>query len=88
MRFLRRRAPGGAVDPPCKGRAPYTPFGGGARKCLGETFALTQTTLALATIASAWQLSPVSGNKPRRGIGTTLTPKKLRLRLHRRDLDN
>ncbi|MGW5383919.1 cytochrome P450 [Nocardia sp. NPDC003963] len=61
----------------------YIPFVGGARKCLGSDFALTQIVLALASIASRWTMEPVPG-RVRRGIGTTLAPNRLRLRLHLR----
>jgi cytochrome P450 len=39
----------------------YFPFGGGARRCIGEGFARTEGVVALATIASRWRLRPVPG---------------------------
>jgi cytochrome P450 len=40
----------------------YFPFGGGARRCIGEGFAWTEGVLALATIARRWRLRPVDGH--------------------------
>ena len=37
-------------------RFAYFPFGGGGRQCIGESFAMMEATLALATIAQRWQL--------------------------------
>src|SRR6185369_4322174 len=34
----------------------YFPFGGGARVCIGESFAWMEGVLLLATIAQAWRL--------------------------------
>jgi cytochrome P450 len=39
-------------------RGTFIPFGGGARKCIGESFAMMEATLALATITARWQLNP------------------------------
>jgi cytochrome P450 len=40
-------------------RGAFTPFAGGTRKCIGDVFAMTQATLALASIATRWQLNPL-----------------------------
>ncbi|MFD4406625.1 cytochrome P450 [Nocardia sp. NPDC058499] len=61
----------------------YIPFVGGARQCLGRDFALTHTVLALATISARWALQPLPG-RVRRGVGTTLAPNRLQLRLRDR----
>ena len=37
-------------------REMFFPFGGGARKCIADQFAMNEVTLALATIASRWRL--------------------------------
>src|SRR5262249_49953256 len=37
-------------------RYAYFPFGGGPRICIGNSFALTEATLVLATIASKYRL--------------------------------
>jgi cytochrome P450 len=44
-----------ADEQPPRGR--YSPFGSGPRKCIGDTFALTQAVMALATIVSRWELT-------------------------------
>ncbi len=41
----------------------YFPFGGGPRKCIGDTFALVEATLVLATLARKFDLElPVGAN--------------------------
>ncbi|MGF7238929.1 MAG: cytochrome P450 [Frankia sp.] len=35
----------------------YFPFGGGARKCIGDQFSLTEVVLAVATIVARWRLT-------------------------------
>ena len=37
-------------------RFAYLPFGGGPRQCIGNTFALTEAVLILATMAQRYQL--------------------------------
>jgi pentalenene oxygenase len=39
----------------------YTPFGGGARKCIGEAFGMTEAILALASVVAHWQFDPLPG---------------------------
>jgi cytochrome P450 len=63
----------------------YFPFGGGPRICIGNTFAMLESVLLLATIAGQWsltsvpdhpiKLSPVLTLRPRYGI--RLVPKRL-----------
>jgi cytochrome P450 len=65
-------------------RGAFIPFGGGARKCIGDTFTMLEATLALATITTRWQLDPLPGivTQPRpRG---NLKPHPLRMRLRHR----
>jgi cytochrome P450 len=38
----------------------YFPFGGGARACIGERFAWTESVLLVATIAQRWRLQQAS----------------------------
>lgn len=40
----------------------YLPFGGGARRCIGESFAMMELVLVLATIAQRWRLALVAGH--------------------------
>lgn len=53
----------------------YFPFGGGGRQCIGESFALMEATLALATIAQRWRLALVPGQIIQPQPKITLRPK-------------
>ncbi|HLL72297.1 MAG TPA: cytochrome P450 [Pyrinomonadaceae bacterium] len=60
----------------------YFPFGGGARRCIGEGFAWMEGTLLVATIARRWRMRLVPGHavvphpritlRPKHGIRMTL----------------
>src|SRR5262249_41103389 len=39
-------------------RGAFVPFGGGSRKCIGDTFGMVEATLALVTLARGWELEP------------------------------
>ena len=41
----------------------FFPFGGGPRRCLGESFAMTEGVLLLATLARRWRLRLAEGHK-------------------------
>lgn len=56
-------------------RAAYFPFGGGARRCIGEGFAWTEGVLALATMAGRWRLLPDPGRPLRLEPVITLRPR-------------
>lgn len=56
----------------------YFPFGGGARLCIGESFAWTEMILLVATIAQRWRFTPVTPPEPEPRI--TLRPRNLRMR--------
>jgi cytochrome P450 len=56
-------------------RYSYIPFGDGTRRCLGETMALTQATLVLATICRRWKLRLRSGSRVVPQPLTSLRPK-------------
>ncbi|WP_320773835.1 cytochrome P450 [Streptomyces sp. CRN 30] len=76
----RWEEPGGA---PAE-RSAYIPFGAGARKCVGDRFALTEVALLLAAILSRWQLDEAPSSRPRPKPGTVLTPARLRMRVAER----
>lgn len=59
----------------------HLPFGGGARKCIGEAFGMTETVLALAVIASRWRLQTIPGRRIHPPLSVSLVPGGLRLRL-------
>jgi len=68
-------------------RFAYFPFGGGPRQCIGNTFAIMETALILATIAQKFRLRLVPGHtvapiasitlRPRHGIRITLEKRNL-----------
>lgn len=63
-------------------RFAYFPFGGGPRQCIGNSFALMEATLILATVAQKFRLKLVPGHpvvpfasitlRPRHGVRVTL----------------
>ncbi|GGX08740.1 cytochrome P450 [Streptomyces albulus] len=55
------------------------PFAAGARKCIGDTYAMTEAILALATITSRWRPDHLPGQRIRPALGTTLRPSKLHM---------
>jgi cytochrome P450 len=65
-------------------RFAYFPFGGGARQCIGEQFAWMEAVLVLATVAQAWRLELVPGQRvtpqplitlrARHGVRVTVRP--------------
>lgn len=62
----------------------YFPFGGGARKCIGDQFALMEGALVLTTIAQRWKLrlvphhpvvpQPLITLRPKHGMKMTINP--------------
>jgi cytochrome P450 len=58
-----------------RARFAYFPFGGGSRKCLGESFAWMESTLVLALLAQRWRLSLVRGHPIAPQPRITLRPK-------------
>ncbi|MFC8518759.1 cytochrome P450 [Streptomyces cylindrosporus] len=57
----------------------FVPFGGGARKCIGDQYGITEATLALATITARWKLRPAPGVRVRSNAGISLAPRGLRM---------
>ena len=53
----------------------YFPFGGGPRLCIGQSFALMEATLLLATIAPRFKLTLVPGHRVTPSALFTLRPK-------------
>jgi cytochrome P450 len=62
----------------------FIPFGGGARKCIGESFALTEATLALASVTARWRLQAAPGSVVRPAISSLLSPRGLLMTAWRR----
>lgn len=74
-RFLGEREK--AID-----RYAFIPFGGGARVCVGNAFAMRETTLVLATLASRYRVALVDPESVKPVPGVTLRPSgPLRVRL-------
>lgn len=68
-------------------RDAFIPFGGGARRCMGDQFGNTEAVLALATIAANWRMEPVGGTRVRPVAEASLRPHGLRLRATARTVD-
>jgi cytochrome P450 len=56
-------------------RFSYFPFGGGARQCIGESFAWMEGILILATLAQRWRLRLAPGHRVQPQPLITLRPK-------------
>ena len=54
----------------------HVPFGVGPRKCIGETFAMTEIFLALARIVPTWELKPRRMTRAPSSISFVLSPRK------------
>lgn len=66
-------------------RSTFIPFGGGARKCIGDEFSITETILALATIVARWRLRELPGQHIRPVASVSLRPLDgMRMRVHSR----
>src|SRR5204863_2010673 len=59
----------------------FVPFSGGPRSCIGEHFALLETTLALATIVSAVEIHSVDADFPVEVPYTTVAKGPIPVRL-------
>jgi cytochrome P450 len=54
------------------GATHFLPFGGGSKRCLGAAFAQAELAIALATIASAWELK-LASDAPERSTRRNIT---------------
>ncbi len=62
----------------------YFPFGGGVRRCIGESFAWTEGILLIATLARKWRLHLIPDQKIGLNPMITLRPKYgMRMRVER-----
>jgi cytochrome P450 len=57
----------------------YLPFGLGARQCIGNSFAVTETAISVATIAGRWRLRPAPGRRVGLRVAVTHYPSPLPL---------
>ncbi|MFJ6619365.1 cytochrome P450 [Kitasatospora sp. NPDC091335] len=62
----------------------YTPFGLGARRCIGDAFGTTEAVLAIATIAARWTVTPAPGRPVRPARSASLAPRPFTATLTRR----
>ncbi|MGW1279354.1 cytochrome P450 [Streptomyces tsukubensis] len=59
-------------------REAFVPFGAGNRKCIGDAFAWTEATIALATLLARWRLRPVPGSaEPRESAAVMAYPDRV-----------
>ncbi|WP_416562329.1 cytochrome P450 [Nocardia testacea] len=68
-------------EPPIRRKA-FMAFGAGPRRCPGETFALTELSLALATITGRWRIRHRVGSPTHPAVAMALHPRDLRIRVH------
>ncbi|WP_158634332.1 cytochrome P450 [Amycolatopsis sp. WAC 04197] len=64
--------------------APMFPFGKGARRCIGDEFAINNIIVTLATLLRQWRLEPMIKGPVTSSARSMLEPKALRLRLRAR----
>jgi cytochrome P450 len=56
-------------------RFAYFPFGGGPRQCIGNTFALMEASVVLATVGQRFRFALAPGHKVTPLASITLRPK-------------
>ena len=57
-------------------RFAHMPFGGGARVCIGASFAVLEMATIVATLVRSFRFRPVPGHRPRPRASVTLRPDK------------
>lgn len=62
-------------------RGAFIPFSAGAHKCVADSFAMMEVTLALATIGNRWSLRPVAGHRVKEVTTGATRPDKLPMRV-------
>jgi cytochrome P450 len=67
-----RFAPGARADRP---KLAYLPFGGGPRICIGNSFAMMEHAIVLATAVRHWRLESIPGREVRTEPRITLRPR-------------
>ncbi|ONI78884.1 cytochrome P450 [Actinosynnema sp. ALI-1.44] len=55
----------------------FIPFGAGNRQCIGNSFAYTEMTIAVATILARWRLVPVPGKPVRTTVTSAAYPNRM-----------
>ncbi|KQV19262.1 MULTISPECIES: cytochrome P450 [unclassified Kitasatospora] len=65
-------------------RHAFLPFGAGVRKCIGESLAYAEITIALAALAGRWRLRSVTDHPARAVARSTLRPKESLMRVEAR----
>jgi cytochrome P450 len=65
-------------------RGAFIPFSAGAHKCIGDSFAVTEITMAVASICAQWRLRPVPNQPVHELIGEILRPRSLPMIAERR----
>jgi cytochrome P450 len=67
--------PAGEYQPMPESRHAFFPFGGGPRMCIGNTFALMEIALVLATTSRRWAMTPAPGHRVAMAPRVTLRPR-------------
>jgi len=67
----------------------YFPFGGGPRRCIGESFAWMELVLVVSTIAQQWRLHLVPGHPVEpQPVVTLRTKHGMKMTVHRRSVES
>jgi cytochrome P450 len=60
-------------------RGAFIPFGSGDRRCIGDSYAMTEMTTVITTVVTRWRLRPAPGMRVREVTGTLLRPSSLQM---------